>query len=122
MELNYLEIGKRLREARKNINISQQQLADIMGVSASYIKNTENGAKPSIKYLFTVVETCNVSFDWLLAGRQIQCIPPTAPDYKFETEEILGKLRTLLNDSDPDIRSWAKVQIKKAFAEYFEDK
>ena len=122
MNPDYLNIGKRLKEARSSNKLTQQKLADIMGVSVSYIKSTESGAKPSIKYLFAVVETCNVSFDWLLTGRQIQCIPPTADDYKFETEEILDKLRALLNDSDPDMRSWAKVQIKKAFPEYFEDK
>jgi transcriptional regulator with XRE-family HTH domain len=116
MEPNYLDIGKRLQEARKNANISQQELADMMEVSVSYIKNTERGSKPSIKYLFVVVESCHVSFDWILNGVQI---PMDQPKEEDEVEKTLDTLRKLLNDSDPDIRAWAKVQIRKGFADYF---
>uniref|UniRef100_UPI003AB899F1 helix-turn-helix domain-containing protein n=1 Tax=Phascolarctobacterium faecium TaxID=33025 RepID=UPI003AB899F1 len=63
MELNYKEIGKRLKEARTNAKLTQQALADIMEVSVSYIKSTERGAKPSLKYLQTVVDSCHVSYD-----------------------------------------------------------
>lgn len=119
MEPNYLDIGKRLQEARKNANISQQELADMMEVSVSYIKNTERGSKPSIKYLFVVVEKCHVSFDWILNGVQI---PMNQPQKDDEVEKTLDTLRKLLNDSDPDIRAWAKVQIRKAFADYFPEK
>ncbi|MHC1718100.1 MAG: helix-turn-helix domain-containing protein [Acidaminococcaceae bacterium] len=121
MNPDYLSIGKRLKEARMANNLTQQKLADIMGVSVSYIKSTESGKKPSINYLFTVAENCHVTFDWLLIGVE-HAFSSVSPVYKSETEEILDKLRALLNDSDPDMRSWAKVQIKKAFAEYFEDK
>ncbi len=112
MELDYLSIGKRLQEARKSNNLTQQELADIMGLSVSYIKSTERGNKPSIQYLFTVVDTCKVSFDWLLIGDQVS-------NNDDETEKILDTLRMILNDSDPEIRAWAKVQLRKAFADYF---
>ena len=86
-----------------------------MGVSVSYIKSTEAGNKPSLKYLFAVVNNCNVSFDWLLIGGRLFA------SEKDETTLLLDKLRELLNHEDPDIRAWAKVQIKKSFAEYFEE-
>ena len=119
VEIDYIEIGKRLREARKNANITLQELADLMNVSLSYIKNTEYGSKPSLKYLFAVVEHCHVSFDWLLTGNGNICSFENLIGQGDETEEILVKLKELLNNEDPDIRAWAKVQIKKAFAEYF---
>lgn len=119
MELDYQNIGKRLKEARIASKLTQQALANFMGLSVSYIKTTEHGNKPSLKYLFTVVEHCHVSFDWILTGNENVCSSKKLIGQRDETEVILAKLQELLNNEDSDIRVWAKVQIKKSFAEYF---
>ena len=122
MEPNYLEIGKRLQEARKSANMSQQDLANLMNVSSSYVKNTERGGKPSINYLFTVANNCSVSFDWLLTGTHTSLDLKQIPNSNEETENLLDNLRNILNTADPDIRIWAKVQLQKMFGEYLPEK
>jgi transcriptional regulator with XRE-family HTH domain len=119
MEPNYLDISKRLKEARKASNLTQQELADLMGVSVSYVKSTERGKKPSIKYLFTVVENCHVSFDWLLIGDQNVMDVQQKSNSDSSAEEFIDVIRKIMSNPDPDIRTWAKVQFRKAFADYF---
>jgi len=118
MEPNYLEIGKRLQSARKNSHLSQQELADMIDVSVSYVKNIERGSKPSIKYLFAVAETCHVSFDKVLNDVYISPMSPPTDSSNEETEILLDGLRNILNTADPDIRIWAKVQLQKMLGEY----
>lgn len=122
MQPDYFAIGKRLQEARKAKQMTQQQLANIMGVSVSYIKSTERGSKPSLQYLFTVAEHCEVSFDWLLIGvpnitinenNKVEAI--FDPDLKMIIDVITG----LLHNPDPNMRGWAIVQFKEAFEKYW---
>lgn len=122
MELNYLEIGKRLQSARKDSHLSQQELADMIDVSVSYVKNIERGSKPSLKYLFAVAETCHVSFDKILNDVHVSLLPPPTNFSNEETEFLLDGLRNILNTANPDIRIWAKVQLQKMFGEYLPEK
>ncbi len=123
MKPNYISIGARLKEARKFNKLTQQKLADMMGVSVSYVKNTERGGKPSIEYLLVVADKCHVSIDWLLTGvennldDQTQTLKKETvfyPDLKM----MIDILTNIMQGDDPDLRTWAKVQFKKAFAEY----
>ena len=123
MSFDFVSIGKRLKEARLQQNLKQQQLADLLGTSVSYVKNVERGSKPSLSYLQTVVENCHVSYDWLLTGSKTLFSDQSNQSVNIadDKQKILEVINKLLDDDDPDIRSWAKVQIKRAFPEYFKD-
>ena len=123
MSFDFVSIGKRLKEARLQQNLKQQQLADLLGTSVSYVKNVERGSKPSLSYLQTVVENCHVSYDWLLTGSKTLFSDQNNQSVNIadDKQKILEVINKLLDDDDPDIRSWAKVQIKRAFPEYFKD-
>ncbi len=120
MAFDFVSIGKRLKEARVKQNLKQQELADLLGTSVSYVKVTERGQRPSLEYLQTVVENCNTSYNWLLTGSETLS---NNQNYNLadDKQKILEVINKLLDDDDPDIRSWAKVQIKRAFPEYFKD-
>lgn len=62
-------LGIRVRELRKSRGLSQQQLAELLGVSDPMISNLENGKK-SIKIinLYTLSEVFDVTIDYLLKG------------------------------------------------------
>lgn len=119
MEPNDIDIGKRLQQARKNANLTQQKLADMIKLSVSYVKSTERGNKASLKYLFAVVENCHVSFDWLLTGVQDPAKSPQTIIKDAEIEQLLDVPRKLLNDPNPELQIWAKIQLQKAFADYY---
>lgn len=46
MEIDYVAIGKRIRKARKKQNLTQEQLAEMIGVKSAHISNIESGKKP----------------------------------------------------------------------------
>lgn len=118
MKPDYPAIGSRLKEARQLQGMTQQELADILGVSVSYVKNTERGLKPSIAYLFSFSDVYSVSIEWLLKGvsptQKVEVIPD--PDLK----DMIEILTTLMESDDQDLRGWTKIQFQKAFREYWE--
>lgn len=123
MKLDYVNIGKRLQEIRKSSNLTQQALADRMGVSVSYVKNTESGKKPSLEYLSTVTNICHTSFDYLLTGAHPQRLFGQQKNevvFDPDTKEMLDIVKFMMSYADPEIRVWAKVQFRKTFAEYYE--
>jgi transcriptional regulator with XRE-family HTH domain len=67
MKSNELEILKiRLKEIRKNNNLTQSQLADLFDKSNSSISDYENGnQRPSYEYLISFCKEFDVSLDYL---------------------------------------------------------
>lgn len=62
-----MNIGSRIKELRKEINISQQQLANAIGVSQKAIDFWEKGInEPKASYIISLVQFFKVSTDYLL--------------------------------------------------------
>jgi transcriptional regulator with XRE-family HTH domain len=67
MQIDYLDIGSRIRAERTKQNISQEELAEMVGVGTTHISHIETGnTVPSIKVLVAVINALNVSADELL--------------------------------------------------------
>ena len=63
----------RIAELRRKMHISQQQLAEVVGVSFQTISKWENGnAMPDITYLPVLAEYFEVSVDQLLGISGLQ--------------------------------------------------
>ena len=68
MHLNYQTIGKRIRLLRKQQQLSQMTLAEMVDKSPTYISLVENGQKgPSLETLIDVANALKVTMDVLLA-------------------------------------------------------
>lgn len=68
-ELNYIEIGKRIKIKRKELGITQEKLSELIDVCPSYISEIERGY--SIPSLSTVCRISNVldsSLDYIIFG------------------------------------------------------
>lgn len=60
-------IGKRIAEARINLNITQEQLEELSGFSVSTISRFETGrTQPSIENLIKLSKVLNVGIDYFL--------------------------------------------------------
>ena len=58
-------IGKRIAEARINLNITQEQLEELSGFSVSTISRFETGrTQPSIENLIKLSKVLNVGIDY----------------------------------------------------------
>lgn len=69
--------GERLKQKRKAKNLTQGQLAELLGMEKhNAISNWENGlSKPSADDLKKVSEILETSIDWLLKGDEKYNIP-----------------------------------------------
>lgn len=64
-----MNIGIKLKERRKENNITQEQIADMVHVSRQTISNWENGKSyPDIESLLLLGDIYNVSLDELIKG------------------------------------------------------
>ena len=51
-EIDYIKVGKRIRDARKSMNITQESLSEMCECTSKHLSSVENGKKkPSIELL-----------------------------------------------------------------------
>jgi transcriptional regulator with XRE-family HTH domain len=64
-----LAIGERIRECRKQLNLSQEQLAELIDSSRNTISNMETGSyNTSVDNIIKLVLFFKVSLDYLIMG------------------------------------------------------
>jgi len=64
------EIGLRLKEVRKSLNLTQEKLKEETGLSIGFISGIETGKKrPSSILLFYLAHRYNVNINYLLTGK-----------------------------------------------------
>ena len=57
-------LRKTIRNERKNRRTTQEELAEMLGISPTHVKHMESGhRKPSIEMLFELVKILNISLD-----------------------------------------------------------
>lgn len=84
-----MEIGKRIKELRKFLELTQQELADRLGVSRRAIQEWEAGRRtPSEPVLRHIEQTFSVNPEWLREGK--------GEMFKHEPHE--RKLEEILNE------------------------
>ena len=119
--------NQRVMEYRKNQGQSQQQFAELMGVSRSYLGDIEIGrSDPSANFLVSLLQMTDVSADWILTGEGSMYRGSKSPGLYGDSEEsetielIIMWLRTWWRGLDNEHRNWLKVQIGRCFPEYAE--
>jgi len=67
--MDKVAIGSRLREARNMVKLTQEQLAEKVGIGTTYISDIERGAKfPSLSLFIKIVDALGISSDFILRG------------------------------------------------------
>ena len=67
--IDQMKIGGFLRELRKEKELTQEQLAEKVGIGTTYISDIERGAKfPSLSLFIKIVDALGVSSDFILRG------------------------------------------------------
>ena len=66
-EINKVDLGQRIRQARKNKHLTQEKLADKLNTTHSVISAYENGkTKVPTLFLIEIAKITNTSLNWLL--------------------------------------------------------
>ena len=88
--MNQEIIGKFIAECRKEKNMTQQELADKLGVTDRAISHWENGRRlPDYSLLKELCDTLSISINELFSGEKI-----SNEDYMKKAEENMNKLIT----------------------------
>lgn len=96
-------IGQRIRQERKKLDLSQEEFAEIIGLSDYYIGQLERGERQmSLPALVKIANCLHISLDYLIFGK-------VSYDTKFvhETSEFYNiysvnkEINSLLNKCSP---------------------
>lgn len=78
------DIPTRLVQLRRDLDLTQQEMADRMGIHVNQVRRYESGkAKPSLEVLEKIALTLHVSLDWLVFGEDLRG-PDDALKLQFE--------------------------------------
>jgi transcriptional regulator with XRE-family HTH domain len=73
MQIDYLDIGGRIRAERTKQNMSQEKLAEMAGCGTTHISHIETGnTKASIKTFIAIINALDISADELLRNHIIK--------------------------------------------------
>ena len=73
MEINYVDIGKRIQEQRLQKGITQERLAEMVELSVPHMSGIENGkTKFSFQAIVRIANALELSMDKLLCGSLVQ--------------------------------------------------
>lgn len=87
--------GEKVKSLRKGRNLTQKQLADMLGVAVSAISSYESGSRyPSYGGLISLARIFHVSTDFLLGLENIRSIDVSDLDEK-EVDVIIHMLNVL---------------------------
>jgi len=85
-------LGKRIREQRKRMALSQAQFAEMLDISNHYLSEIERGSKmPSIKTLVKIVNGAGISADVLLRDE----VDAGKPYVLNELNELTERMKNL---------------------------
>ena len=94
MDMNYKDLGRRIRSLRQKQHLTQEQLAEAIDMSASFLGHIERGSR--VASLETLVKLCNVldTNPGFLLAASLTCDASYIPTAM--TPEVKEKLCTLL--------------------------
>src|SRR5699024_1344753 len=101
------EIGQIIREYRKNKSITQEEMANRLGVTAPAVNKWENGnSQPDIMLLAPIARLLNITLDTLLSFEE----ELTGEEINNIIYEMNGKLK---EESYEENCKWAKEKIEQ---------
>jgi len=103
-------VGKRLRQRRQSLNLSQEKLANILGLTFQQVQKYENGSnRISASRLFEIAKALNAPIAFFFDGLTGSLKPVLSSFH--EDRANYNARSSSLQDHDPDL-----VEITKIFS------
>ena len=100
-------IGKRIKECRERLGLTQEQFAEKTGLTINYISTVERGASfPRCEKLITIMNTLQVSADAIFCD-----VLTHSSDYK--TSKLSSELSTLPPEAQNRILQMVELMIRQ---------
>lgn len=88
-----MDISDRLQDLRKKANYSQEQVADLLGISRQAISKWESGqGKPELDNIIKLTEIYNVSADYIISGQEhsVEIVPQPKRELSHTARKTIG--------------------------------
>ena len=104
--MDYITLGKRIKEERLKLNLTQEQLAEAVNISTSYMGQIERGERNvTLDTLLRITYKLNVSVDYILN------------DYEsLNSDTILNQFQQLLDGKSLAHKQMALDVIRTMFS------
>lgn len=104
--MNYINLGKRIKEERLKLNFTQEQLAEYVDISTSYMGQIERGERNvTLDTLIRISNTLNVSIDYLLKD-----------SINVNSDNFINQIKQLFNNKSLSEKQMAVDVIKVMFS------
>lgn len=114
MELDTLEIGKRIKDRRKELHLTQLDIKEKTGISSGNMSDIERGNRlPAANTLLQLSEVLQCSIDYLLRGKSSISENPTTPpftDLSPQEQDMLKFFRNISKDDQEELLMLAKMK------------
>lgn len=88
MEIDYGEIGRRIKDRRVAMGLTQEAMAERAGITPTYASHIERGEKrPSLGVLVRIATALDITVDRLLTGSQ----PADRMAFLLDIEELMSR-------------------------------
>lgn len=95
-------IGKKIKEAREELNLTQADLARLVGVTSSAITNYENEVShPKEQVLYKLMDALKVDANYLFHDVLVDLNVPQSPTLSYKDQEHIKKYQSL-NETGKD--------------------
>ncbi|WP_300766717.1 helix-turn-helix domain-containing protein [uncultured Acetatifactor sp.] len=107
--MDYSKLGKRIREERKKLNLTQAQLAEAIDISDTYMGAIERGERSlTLDTLVRLVERLGVTVDYMLSD-----------SVSDSDSNIMNQIKQVI-DNQPLERKQMAVNVLRTIFSYFE--
>lgn len=109
--MDYVLLGKQIRKQRLALGLTQEQLAEAIGVSTSYVGHIERGTrKASIDTLVEIANAMNVSADFLLSSNLNMVHQGMISNNLTQNQKVV--LKEILETLQDNLNKWVEPGVK----------
>lgn len=117
-----MAFGHRVRDTRIEKGMTQQQLADTVGVNQPVIGSIESRDSETSKHASKIADALSVSLDWLLSGKGGKSnIEVKTEDGSYETRLNTWDESTPLSDDEIDLPFYSNVHVAAGYGSECEE-
>lgn len=111
MEINMVDIGKRIRKRRKELNLTQTDIDQECGIKSGALSQIEHGTRtPSVITFYSLSKALDCDIEWLITGESTNL--KNHEIYEKE-ENLLGEFRELPLEEQDEILTLLHMKYQK---------
>lgn len=112
MDIDMISVGQRIKDRRKELNLTQTDVYHQTGIASGALSQIENGSRsPSIMIFYKLAVALDCSTDWLLTGESSDsknCI------FSESEESVIAMYRELSDDDKDEVFEILSLKLRKA--------